>query len=98
MWMVAVERQTMPLPQGADGLGWGSDCCLGSRGGKPIADPGFGLEVTRLAGVHLQLVPQSAHVHAQIFRIVSILGAPHAREKLAVRDDHIGPSYQRLQQ
>ena len=64
-----------------------SDCRRIIVGAQPVAEPGLGDEIARLARIGLELGAQVLHAHAQAARVVLALRAPHLADQLALHDD-----------
>ena len=57
---------------------------------KAVADPAFGQQVRRVAGIAFQFAPQVADVDVDIVRCVSIFCSPHGCQDLLVGEDLAG--------
>jgi hypothetical protein len=52
---------------------------------EAVADPGFGVDVARMAGVGLDFPPQLIDKNAQVFGFFPVVGSPDGLQEAAVR-------------
>ena len=58
--------------------------------------PGLGDEVARPARLGLELAPHLRHEHAQVVRLVVVLGTPHLLQQLALGDELAAVAHEHL--
>ena len=63
---------------------------------QPVADAGLGEDVVRALGIGLDLLPQLAHLDAQILRIGELV--PQLAEQISMRQHLAGVLHQHAQE